>query len=619
MPLRAARARVFPFVTAKFLNKSAITGATEVPAKEASGVADRGDGMPTRAPGRRARGRSLARYAAWLPPACYLALAIAATWPWLAEPGTTMMAPFGGDVSSSIAKFGAVLESDAIPFVSDRLEAVGFPVGTPTTPGLDLASGFSTAYLWGGSAVAGPIEAHGLLAVLGFFLTATVTYLFVRRVTGSVGAGFVAGVAYGFFPHLYLMAHAATTYTHMWLFVLPMWALWNLSQTPTRRTALIAGLSLIPATFWTPYFTLHAFTVAGACLLVLLALAPRLGIRWGLFGLTLLPWAGAAAAYVLIGAATSFADVPDRPISEFYDQAAHPLMFVWPGSQSIWGDGISQALADRVPRAFGANLYLGLSVLVLAGLGLFAALRAWGASRMRGRPSPQAVAALLGLATVIATGLCSLPPRVLDGSVPTPATLIWEVAPGLRAGQRFVMPMMAGVAVLAGLGAHAVLRRLPVRAVVPVTLAMALVVGVDLYARPPDMIAKVAPPAPAVKTLADAPNAPLVHITPHGFFGGPMPQRPCAMQRVHHKPLVNTCAFTAPPPELWAIALRPMCEALSTLHRRGLRYVLVEPTLPGTMPPNVARCFRRPSPLGRWRVLARDPQTWVFELMPAQA
>jgi hypothetical protein len=405
----------------------------------------------------------------------------------------------------------------------------------------------------------------------------------------------------------------------MWLFILPIWGIWNLCREPSNRTALIAGLSIVPATFWTPYYTLHVYAVAGACLLVAAALAPRLGIRWGLLGLTVLPWLLAAGAYVSIGAATSFSDVPDRPISEFYDQAAHPLMMVWPGSQSIWGDGVSAKLADIVPRSAGANLYLGLSVLALGAIGLFSALRGWVAGRMRERPSPQAMAALLALAVVVVTGLCSLPPRIIDSTIPTPATLIWEVAPGLRAGQRFIMPMMAGAAVLAGLGAHAVLRRVPMRATLPATLAMALVVGVDLFARPPDMIATVPSPPPAVKVLANAQDAPAVHIVPEGIFGGAAPQRPCWMQQTHHKPLVNTCAFTPPSAEAWAIAQLPMCQILSTLRQRGLRYVIVEPRVPGTMPPIVRPCFRRPSPIGRWRVIGRDPQTWVIELLGAPA
>lgn len=49
----------------------------------------------------------------------------------------------------------------------------------------------------------------------------------------------------------------------------------------------------------------------------------------------------------------------------------------------------------------------------------------------------------------------SLPPvvDVAGLGVPTPARLTLEAAPALRAGQRFVMLVMAGVAVLAGLGA----------------------------------------------------------------------------------------------------------------------------------------------------------------------
>jgi hypothetical protein len=543
-------------------------------------------------------------------------MALAVTWPWAVKPSTTLMAPIGGDVSTSVAKFEAIVRSGAIPFVSDRITSVGFPDGVSTTPGLDLASAFSALYLWSGSALLGPIAAHGLLAVLGFFLTATVTYLFVRRVTGSIGAGLVAGVAYGFFPHLYLMSWAATTYAHMWLFILPLWGFWNLALTPGRRTALVAGASLVPATFWTPYYTLHAFAVGAACLVVVGALGPRIGFSRKLLGLALAPWAAAVAVYVAIGVVTSFADSPDRPLTDFYEQAAHPLMYVWPGfASTIWGDGVAEALADRVPRSAGANLYVGLSVMALAAFGVFAALRQWVSTRLRARPSPQAVAALLALGTVLICGLCSLPPRVLNGSVPMPSTLIFEVAPGLRAGQRFVMPLMAGMAVLAGLGAHALLRRLPRRALVPATLAIAILVGLDLHTRPPGMAPELPPRSQAIQALARAPDGAAIHILPEGFLGG-IPQWACLMQDVHHKTLANTCAFAPPPPTLTRLGSRPICETLRRLRNRGLRYVITEPSPP---PPNVGACFRRNAPIGPWRVLARDKTTWVFDLVPRRS
>ena len=78
--------------------------------------------------------------------------------------------------------------------------------------------------------------------------------------------------------------------------------------------------SLVPAMFWTPYFALHGFAVSVACLAVVAALAPRLGVSRRLVGLVLAPWGAAIALYVAIGATSSFSDVPDRPLTDFYEQ-----------------------------------------------------------------------------------------------------------------------------------------------------------------------------------------------------------------------------------------------------------------------------------------------------------
>jgi hypothetical protein len=535
------------------------------------------------------------------------------TWPWLASPTRTLIAPIGGDVSTSVSKFGAIVDSGVIPFVSDRVTSVAFPVGAPTTPGVDAAAALSTLYLWVGSALIGPVATHGLMAVLGMALTATVTYLFVRRVTGSLGAGLVAGVAYGFAPHLVLMTWAATTYSHMWLLILPVWAFWNLGVEPSQRAAVLAGASLVPAIFWTPYFALHASAMGVACMVVLAALATRLGVSRRMLALVTVPWAAAFVVYIAIGLGSSFSDAPDRPLSDFYEQAAHPLMFVWPGFASIWGDGVRDALIDLVPRARNANVYLGLSVIALGAIGVWATVRPWVARRLTGRPSPQGLAALMALAVVAVSFVCSLPPRIVDGNVPMPGSLIFEVAPGLRAGQRFVMPMMAGTAVLAGLGASAILSRVPPRRVLLVALGLALIVGVDTYVRPPGRTAELPPRSPALEVLAHAPDAPVVHILPQGFLAGPV-QRACLTQEIHHKTLVNPCGFPNPEP-LQALGERPMCDALRDLRLRGVRYVLTEPVPP---PGNVLVCFRPRSPIGSWRSLARDAHMWIFEMPPAR-
>ena len=541
----------------------------------------------------------------------FLVAALAVTWPWALHPTSTLIGPVGGDVSSSVAKWNAIAEAGVIPFAKETISTIGWPVGMPTQPGLDSVSFLSTMWFWLGALTIGAVASHSLLGVVGFTLTALVTFLCVRRVTGSAWAGVVAGVAYGFFPHMYGVAYAATTYTWMWLLILPIWAFWELARDPSARRALTAGLAMLPAAFWTPYFAIHAGVISVACLGVLLVVAPRVGLARRLLALTALPWAAGAVAYVAIGFATSFADVPTRDAGDAYQQAAQPLMFVMPGAGSIWPDSLTRELVHIVPRARDANLYVGISVLVLAAIAIVAALRRWRARRSEDRRlEPTEVAILLAIAVVVASALCSLPPKVAGGHIPMPSLLIHETVPALRAGQRFVMPLMAGLAVLAGIGADVLLRRLSGRRATALAVVLVAAVGVDLSARFPGMNGRLPEAGPAIEALARAPDAPAIHLTVAGAFAG-IPQRGCILQETHHKPLFNNCGWGTIPEASWELGVRlSMCDMLEELRRRGLRYVIVD--LP--IPSNIGQCFAPKGRLVRATLLAEDRADAVWRL-----
>lgn len=187
-------------------------------------------------------------------------------------------------------------------------------------------------------------------------------------------------------------------------------------------------------------------------LLLLFALSRRRKIRWRALLLAGVPVVVAAVGLVTIGVLTGFADQPNRPLSDVYEQSAHPLMYVTPGADTTWthlGSGAAKALRDAtvaaVPRAAATNLYLGLSVLLLAVIGLVGVGLPWLRSRAPERDGP-AIAVLLGAAVVFTCFTFSLPPTLRG--VPMPGLLIHQLAPGLRAGQRFVMPLMAGLSVM---------------------------------------------------------------------------------------------------------------------------------------------------------------------------
>ena len=126
----------------------------------------------------------------------YVGLVVGLTWPFLAHPQSTLTAPIGFDVNASIGKYHALAVEKAVPFTSGVLETIGYPEGVPKTPALDIASALSTTPLWLGSLTIGAVATHGFQSVLGLVLTALVTFLFVRRVTGLTGGAFIAGRAY---------------------------------------------------------------------------------------------------------------------------------------------------------------------------------------------------------------------------------------------------------------------------------------------------------------------------------------------------------------------------------------------------------------------------------------
>jgi hypothetical protein len=532
------------------------------------------------------------------PIAVYAVLVAGLTWPFLQHPRSTLTAPLGFDVNASIGKYNALAVERAIPFTSGVFETIGYPDGVPKTPALDIASALSTTPLWLGSLTIGAVATHGFQSVLGLLLTALVTFLFVRRLTGSTGAAFIAGLAYGFFPHIVLMARAAPTYTHMWLYVLPIWALTELVVAPTRRRALYAGLSPLPAMYWTPYFTAHILVLTVACGLgavLLLARRRQAGLA-RLVGWFVLPVMAGAVVYMLIGVVSGGGQVPARGALDAYNQSAHPIMYVIPGyfstygdfslwQETGWGKPLNEFLVTRVPRAYGTDLYLGWSVLLLAAIGLvwtMRRLRRPAAAARRAAEERAAIGGLLAFSASAAAFTCSGPPTVsverLGITFPTPSYLIVHAVPALRAGQRFVMPMMAGIAILAGIGLAALIVRRHPAIQLAVTAIVASIVAVDLWARAPESVVRI-PRSDALATLRDQPDGVAIHYLPEGLLTGRI-TAPCLWQIQHEKTLVNPCSTTFFPLLLFELNDYKQCGNLRRLHEIGVRYVVSDGTAP---------------------------------------
>lgn len=552
-------------------------------------------------------------------PAIYLLLALATTFPFVLHPQQTLTAPLSGDVAGSVAKYQTLIKEERNPFEGPHLVTIGYPYGVSIPAGVDRIAFPYVAFMWGASLLFGPIAAHGVLTVLGYTLTAIITFLFVRRVTGSNGAGLVAGLAYGFWPHMYLIAAAAPAYMHMWMFILPLWAWFELAMAPTPGRGLIAGVASLPAIFWTPYYLLHVSVIIGACLVVIVVRAlilRQVGVRTlAPVGLALVVPMLAVAGSTAVLALSGHSGVPTRPIEDAFQESAHPLMYLLPGHGSIWGPAPYKLLVRLVPRAEYVNSYLGISVIVLGLIALATAFRDWLRSGAAALTSPTVVATLLAGAVVASCFLFSLPPHLAANRIPTPDALVIAVQPAFRAGQRFVMPLMGGMAVLAGFGCSTILRRIRSPHLAPlVAVGLALVVGLDLFARHydgytgrPDSVTQL-PQVPALAALADEPYGATFEFINRGRVNVMSAINPCLLQPQHGKTLVDTCGLAVQNPEFASWDARRTCDVLPEMRIAGVRYVIVDATLR-----DILSCFDGPL-AGKADKIAADQLVAVYRL-----
>lgn len=551
--------------------------------------------------------------------AFYVILAVVATWPYVLHPFNTIPAPVGGDVASSIAKYDAIKLQHANPFTTQRLTSIAAPEGLQANIGVDRVSFLSVGFLWIGSLITNPVAIHAFETFSGYLLTAFLMYLFIRRVLRSDGPAIVAGLIFGFSPHMYSIARAAPTYTHMWLIILPIWAFWELSQRLDRnRWYLVAGLSVLPALFWTPYFGLHALVLAAAAFLVVAIIAVRSqkkSIKKYLlrFGMIAAVWLVGLASYVLIGITSPSTEVPVRTALETYEQAAQPIMYVTPGYFSVWGAGVHHRLLGVFPTLSDLNLYIGLSTLTLAGIGIWA-LRT---HRKRGRVAVNQhheSVLYLGVISLVAAVACftfSLRPEVtLFGiHIPTPNKVVTTLVPALRAGQRFVMPLMGLSAILAALGVYHLteVRRTALgrRFVLVVVI---LIVMFDLFSLPPQA-ATVLASTPSLRVLREQPNG-LVATYQEGSLLNFPAQWACVLQQEHKHPIINDCGLGRPledpaqtTPLLTKLQSLPVCEQVSNLVNYNVDYVIVSAT-----DNKLRNCLKNRHPL------ASDSQLLIYRL-----
>ena len=544
----------------------------------------------------------------------YAVFALVLTWPLTAHLGSTVYLtppnpPGPGDVGGSIAHLHELVQGHHNPFLPGREHDFDAPSGLPIRWALNIATFPSVALLYVLAAAFGATAAYGLFDLLGYVASGVSMFLLVRWLTGSAWIGFIAGWAFAFYPFAVVKGEHPN-FLHGWVFVVMLWRFLVLVERPTLRNGVWAGLASVLCFAWTQYFILLGgiafWTLVGATLAVG---AVRSQLRE--HALPLLPAIAIAVGFVLGARALLLSSsenetLPSNSIVDIVATSARVPMYLVPPAHHLLS-GLTVSYLNR--HHFNAvewTLYVGLSVLTLAIIGLVAAC-------LRRFPPKLVTAAAICAALAVVGFAFSLPPdkTVAGVTFHLPSWLVFQATPNWRLYTRFVIVVMLGLCVLAALGLQALVAGKSGRVQVAILALATMVIPLDLWDRPAVHTFRLDPPD-IYQTLRKQPPGivaeyPLRSVFAVGHY------RDLYYQSTHGKPILN--GYYTGPDERRALTLDrldypPTARWLATL---GVRYVLVTPT---TLVPSVPS----PGKPGRgFRPIAHDGYGTLYRVTAAPA
>jgi len=354
-----------------------------------------------------------------------------------------------------------------------------------------------------------PVLGYNFAMLSTFILSGIFMFYWIRHLTGSIPASLVAGTAYAFLP--YHFAHMLSGHLNLvaiqW-FPLYFWGLFEIfsSEEFSWKNCGLFAVGLSGIALSSQYYLFMTLFVS-LVLLIIILIRKRFKLHWETWksffisGLISLPalLVGIIPYYLVHrGGDTT------RPITDVMTYSASITDYLLPFTKNpLFGEWVS----SRFPRNLWgeSTLYLGLPILMLA-------IFAW----LNRRSSTQSktisyitwiavVAFVLSLGTNLMwmeQPLVLKTPAWLNIFIKTetfyiylPGYLLYQYFPFydmMRAWMRYGMIVMLMVCALAGVGVHALLRKVKTRFRAPISLIILALVIID-FSVTPLSLAQIAP------------------------------------------------------------------------------------------------------------------------------
>jgi hypothetical protein len=408
--------------------------------------------------------------------------------------------------------------------------------------------------IWLGTA---PVLVHNLLMLGAIVLSAVTMFALVWYLTGSRGAGILAGTIFAFAPYRFEhIMHMELQWT-MWM-PLAFLALHRTIEIPRIRHGLATGAAVALQMFSSIYYGIFLATLLAMCGLLLQLGNSRMNVRRVMLALV----AGAILAVAFIGPYArpyrlARDRVGERPVDEVRTFAARPADYlIVPAENWLYGRWQTRGEGER-------RLFPGAVACLLAVVAML--LR---------RPSRLIIVYVLA---VIAAFEASLGLRGYS------YTFLHEhvsVFHGLRAPARLGIFVVLFLAVLAGFGYTFLAASLRLRSRVILLLALLSVILLEDYTTVP--LATYPNTAPPIyRLLASQPPGVVAEFPmPDGARAGEE-ARYAYLSIFHWKPLLNGYSGFSPPVyyrRLMDLRRFPEPFSLRVLRRADVRYVVVHQT-----------------------------------------